>query len=59
MSNHFSAVQGYSDDALNGAIHSLSRNQRASWAGTWEADRLAALKAEMKRRNQKRRGKAA
>lgn len=38
----------YSDNALNGAIRSL---ERMTWRDAWGDARLAALKAEKKRRD--------
>lgn len=59
MSNHFSAVEGYSDEALSGAIASLCKNPRTYDDNSWESSRLEALKSERNRRNSKRRGKVA
>lgn len=41
-------IAGYTDEALNGAIRDLSRVGRP---GEWETNRLAALRAEKKRRD--------
>jgi len=51
---HHLAIEGYSDDALNGAIRDLTGRH-----GSWEKGRLEALKAERSRRDSKRRGKEA
>jgi len=50
--SHHLAIQGYSDDALNGAIRDLTGR-----FGDWEKGRLEALKAERARRDRNRRGK--
>ena len=54
---HCRTVEGYSDQALNGAIAELGRSVASGRAGQWEKDRLAALEAERERRNRHRRGK--
>jgi len=54
---HCKTVEGYSEQALNGAIAELSRSVTSGRAGQWEKDRLHALEAERERRNRHRRGK--
>ena len=55
---HCKTVEGYSEQALNGAIAELSRSVTSGRAGQWEKDRLDALQSERERRNRHRRGKA-
>lgn len=50
MSNHFRTAQSYNDEAIEGAIRSLSRNPRTYCDGTWESVRLGELTRERKRR---------
>jgi hypothetical protein len=52
-------IQGYSEEALNGAIRDLSHSVSSGRAGQWERGRLDALRAERERRDQHRRGKGA
>lgn len=50
---HFRTAESYSKEALYGAANSLRKNPRSLKAGTWECQRLAALDAEISRRNVK------
>lgn len=54
---HCETVQGYSDEMLSGAIRDLCATVTAGNAGSWERQRLGALRDEQNRRNAKRRGK--
>lgn len=48
---HFQTAESYSKEALHGAANSLRKNPRSLKAGSWENQRLAALDAEISRRN--------
>jgi len=48
-------IEGYSDEALQGAMEHL---RRAGYLGTWGKTRLEKLMAEERRRKLKRRGTA-
>ena len=54
---HMRTVYAYSDAALKGAIGSLERAGFDGYGGGWGNRRVSALKAELGRRESKRRGK--
>jgi hypothetical protein len=50
---HCKTVEGYTNEMLSGAISTLTRSPMATKSGSWECERLKALKAERQRREVK------
>lgn len=50
MTTDHAHVRQYSLDTLEGIARDLWRNGKSRKAGSWECERLAAIKAEIKRR---------
>ena len=50
MTTDHAHVRQYSMDTLEGIARDLWHNRKSRMKGSWECERLAAIKAELKRR---------